>query len=192
MKNIFSQYKPFFVFLSKFLLFYVVFTFIYKVYLNQYNVAKNEVDFFTEVVAKQTVYLLNLFADTSHTFPHEFESSIKLFYNHKYVARVVEGCNAISVMILFAAFVFSFSTQWKKTSLYIGLGILLIHILNVVRIALLCYALYYYPDYEKILHGSIFPFLVLVIVTSFKVFTSFKTTEMVLEVISIFLVSKPM
>ncbi|WP_445719441.1 exosortase family protein XrtF [Flavobacterium sp.] len=160
MKNIFSQYKPFFVFLSKFLLFYVVFTFIYKVYLNQYNVTKNEVDFFTEVVAKQTVYLLNLFADTSHTFPHEFESSIKLFYNHKYVARVVEGCNAISVMILFAAFVFSFSTQWKKTSLYIGLGILLIHILNVVRIALLCYALYYYPDYEKILHGSIFPLFI--------------------------------
>ena len=32
----------------------------------------------------------------------------KLFFNEKYVARVVEGCNAVSVMILFMAFIIAF------------------------------------------------------------------------------------
>ena len=61
LKNIFLQYKPFFTFLSKFLLFYVVFTFGYKMYLDQYDIAKNEVDFFTKVVANQTGKLLGFF-----------------------------------------------------------------------------------------------------------------------------------
>ena len=160
LKNNFSQYKPFFTFLIKFLLFYVVFTFVYKMYLNQYNVANNEVDFFTEVVANQTSNLMLLFTENIRIFPNDLEPSIKIFYNDKYVARVIEGCNAISVMILFAAFIFAFSTQWKKTGLYIVSGIILIHFLNIIRIALLSFALYFYPEYEEILHGTIFPLFI--------------------------------
>ena len=160
LKIIFSQYKPFFTFLVKFLLFYVVFTFVYKLYLNQYDVVNNEVDFFTEVVANQTEKVMGFFVENTKAFPHDFEPSIKIFYNDKYVARVIEGCNAVSVMILFAAFVFAFSTQWKRTSLYIIFGVVLIHILNIIRIALLSFALFYYPDYEEILHGTIFPLFI--------------------------------
>ena len=129
-------------------------------YLNQYDVANNQVDFFTEVVAKQTEKLMDIFVENTKSLPHDFEPSIKIFYNDKYVARIIEGCNAISVMILFAAFIFAFSTQWKKTGLYIILGIILIHILNIIRIALLSYALYNYPEYEEILHGTIFPLFI--------------------------------
>ena len=132
----------------------------YKMYLNQYDVVNNEVDYFTEVVANQTKKLMSFFVDNTRSFPHDFEPSIKIFYKDKYVARVIEGCNAISVMILFAAFIFAFSTQWKKTGLYIILGIILIHILNIIRIALLSYALYNYPEYEEILHGTIFPLFI--------------------------------
>lgn len=160
MKNTFSQYKPFFAFLIKFLLFYVVFTFFYKMYLGQYDVAKNEVDYFTEVVANQTKQFMMLFNDDAKSIKHDFEPSLKILYKSKYVARVIEGCNAVSVMILFAAFIFAFSTHWKKTSLYIVLGVLLIHVLNVIRIALLSFALYYYPEYEEILHGTIFPLFI--------------------------------
>ncbi len=160
LKNIFLQYKPFFTFLSKFLLFYVVFTFGYKMYLDQYDVAKNEVDFFTKVVANQTGKLLGFFVENTSISPHNSEPSIKIFYNDLYVARIIEGCNAISVMILFAAFIFAFSTQWKKTGLYIVLGIILIHVLNIIRITLLSFALYSYPEYEEILHGTIFPLFI--------------------------------
>jgi exosortase/archaeosortase family protein len=46
----------------------------------------------------------------------------------------------------------------KNIALYIVSGIILIHILNIIRIALLSLHLYYYPEYEEILHGTIFPF----------------------------------
>ena len=160
MKTFFSQYKPFFIFLSKFLLFYVVFTFVYKMYLDQYYVTKNEVDSFTQVVANQTQKLISVFVENAELSSHEFEPSIKIFYNEKYVARIIEGCNAISVMILFSAFIFAFSTQWKKTGLYIIFGIILIHVLNIIRIGLLSFALYHYPEYEEILHGTIFPLFI--------------------------------
>lgn len=129
-------------------------------YLNQYNVANNEVDYFTEVVANQTHKIMHIFTENAKVAPHISDPSIMIIYNNKFVARVIEGCNAISVMILFAAFVFAFSTQWKKTVLYIIIGILIIHILNIIRIAALTFALYHYPQYEEILHGTIFPLFI--------------------------------
>lgn len=160
LKNTINQYKPFFTFLIKFLLFYVVFTFVYKMYLGQYDVEKNEVDCFTEVVAHQTKQFMLLFTDAAQSIKHSEEPSLKILFKEKYVARVIEGCNAVSVMILFAAFVFAFSTQWKKTLLFIVFGVVLIHVLNVIRIALLSFALYYYPKYEELLHGTIFPLFI--------------------------------
>ena len=160
LENTISQYKPFFTFLIKFLLFYVVFAFVYKMYLGQYDVEKNEVDYFTEVVAHQTKQFMLVFTDDAQSIKHIEEPSLKILYKEKYVARVIEGCNAVSVMILFAAFVFAFSTQWKKTVLYILFGVVLLHVLNVIRIALLSFALYYYPKYEELLHGTIFPLFI--------------------------------
>lgn len=160
LKNTLIQYKPFFTFLIKFLLFYVVFAFVYKMYLSQYDVAKNEVDYFTEVVANETNKIMFFFTDETQSVKHDKESSFKIFYKEKYVARVIEGCNAVSVMILFAAFIFAFSTRWKRTLLFIVFGVVLIHLLNIIRIALLSFALYYYPQYEKLLHGTFFPLFI--------------------------------
>ncbi len=160
LENNYLHYKPFFTFLAKFLLFYVVFTFLYKIYLSQYDTANNEVDFFTELVANHTQKIMHVFVEKTYIQPHDFEPSIKFFYKDKYVARIIEGCNAISVMILFSAFIFAFSAEWKKTTLYIAFGIFLIHVLNVIRIALLSFAMYNYPDYEEILHGTVFPLFI--------------------------------
>jgi exosortase family protein XrtF len=129
-------------------------------YLNQYDIANNEVDFLTEMVANQTHFILSIFTENVSVAPHNSDPSIMIIYNHKFVARVIEGCNAISIMILFAAFVFAFSTHRKKTVLYIIFGVIVIHVLNVIRIAALTFALYYYPKYEEILHGTIFPLFI--------------------------------
>jgi exosortase family protein XrtF len=91
---------------------------------------------------------------------HNDQASIKLFLNNVYVARVVEGCNALSVIILFAAFVVAFTGKLKHTILFIFGGSLLIHILNVLRIALLSIALLHYPEHEEFLHGVIFPLFI--------------------------------
>ena len=154
------QYKPFFSFLFKFLLFYMVFTFIYKQYLNQFNPLLNQLDGISTHVANQTNNLLQLFNQDSHLIQHEFEPSIKIIYKNKYVSRIIEGCNAISVIILFAAFVFAFSVKLKRTIIYILIGAFLIYFLNIIRIALLIYFLYYYPQYEAFLHDIVFPLFI--------------------------------
>ncbi len=120
----------------------------------------NEVDGISTNVANLTNNLLHFFKQDSYLVQHEFEPSIKIIYNNKYVSRVIEGCNAISVIILFAAFIFAFSIKLKRTIIYILLGSILIYLLNIIRIALLTYSLYYYPQYQEILHGTIFPLFI--------------------------------
>lgn len=160
MKAIYQQYKPFFNFLIKFLGFYIVFTFVYKLYLNQYDASVYEVDGVTEMVAHQTVWILNQFDQDVITYHHATNPSMKVMFKDKAVARIVEGCNAVSVIILFAAFVFAFSNNLKRTILYIISGAIIIYLLNLLRIALLMYAFYYYPEYKDMLHDIFFPLFI--------------------------------
>jgi exosortase family protein XrtF len=160
LKNLIQQYKPFLLFLGKFAFTYLLLTFLYQFYLGQFDAKKGETDGFTEVVANQTQFLLSFVDDDSYIMPHLEEPSFKLIYKGKYIARIIEGCNAISVMILFIAFVIAFSGKLKNTILFILFGLFLIHILNIIRIALLSIALYHYPNLEHILHGVIFPLVI--------------------------------
>ena len=135
-------------------------TFIYQNYLNQFNERYFEVDEFTKLVANQSQKTLSLFDNKSFIMPNENESSVKLFYHNKWVARIIEGCNALSVIILFISFVIAFTGKFRQTLLFIIFGSLLIHVFNVLRIALLCMSIFHYPEYEHILHGVIFPLFI--------------------------------
>jgi len=160
LKNLLQQYKPFLLFLGKFLLTYLVLTFIYQSYLNRFDTSKNEVDSFTQLVANQTKSVLTLFDAKAYIESHATEPSIKIIYKGQYISRIIEGCNALSVIILFMAFIVAFTGKFKQTLVFILFGSILIHILNITRIAMLCIALYRFPEYEHILHGVIFPLII--------------------------------
>jgi exosortase family protein XrtF len=147
-------------FLGKFLLTYLLLTFVYQSYLSQFEVKKFEVDSFTQLVAKQTKDVMLFFNCDVKTSPNIKEPGINLFYKQKPMARIIEGCNALSVIILFIAFIIAFSGKIKPTILFIISGSVLIHILNVSRIALLCVLMYYYPAQEHFLHGVLFPLFI--------------------------------
>ena len=83
-----------------------------------------------------------------------------LYINDTFLAQVVEGCNAISIIILFMAFIISFAQKVKKTVLFIFAGIALIYAVNILRIAILTIALYHYPEYSDFLHQIIFPAII--------------------------------
>lgn len=160
MKEYYIQFKPFLVFLSKFALTYLILTVAYEKYLGQYNQANFEVDGFTQMAAHQSQKILSLFDDHSYTMPNPREASVKLFYHDTWVSRIVEGCNALSVIILFVSFVIAFTGKFKQTLLFIVFGSLLIHIFNVFRIALLSMAIFHFPQYEHFLHGVVFPLFI--------------------------------
>ena len=160
LKDYFGKYKPFLLFLGKFFFTYLLLTLIYQYYLSRFDETTFETDGFTELVANQVVDVLSIVNVRSSVVPHEIQSSFKLIYQDKFVARIIEGCNALSVMILFTAFIIAFTGKWKHTVLYIISGIVLIHVLNVIRIALLSAALFHFPEYEHLLHGVIFPLFI--------------------------------
>lgn len=139
---------------------YVILTAIYQFYLNSFDNATFEVDSITERISVQVDKTIDFFQYDSHIEPHPKQNSIMLFVEKKFVARIVEGCNAISVIILFIAFVIAFKGDLKKTVLFVLAGSILIHLLNVVRIALIAIALYHYPQHEHLLHGVIFPLII--------------------------------
>lgn len=155
--ELFAQYKPFFVFLFRFFAVYAGLALAYNAYLHSFDEAAFEVDSFTQSVAVQTKWLTDAFGYATQIKPHPSQASVMFVLNGHYVSRVVEGCNAISVVILFISFVFAFKGNWKRTIMFMVVGTLLIHALNIVRIALLSMALLHYPQYGHVLHGVVFP-----------------------------------
>lgn len=156
----FRQYRPFLIFLGKFLGSYLVLTLVYQAYLSQYDMEARETDGMTTFVAENVKSLLNVFGQNASITPHEREASYKLFLDGKVIVRIVEGCNAVSLMILFTAFLIAFSSTFKKTGLFILCGILLIHILNVSRIALLTMGFRKFPAYKSLMHDILFPLVI--------------------------------
>ena len=154
------QYKPFLLFLGKFFLSYLLLTFVYQSYLNQFDSTELKVDAITVAVANQSVAVLSWFDSQSYTMPNLHEPSVKVFYKNKYISRIIEGCNAVSVIILFIAFVIAFSGKLKNTLLFIVFGTVLIYVLNISRIAILCMAMYSFPKYQDFLHGVVFPLFI--------------------------------
>jgi exosortase family protein XrtF len=132
----------------------------YQLYLSQFDTTNFEYDGFTNLVAEQTKIILEAFNYIVQLRPSTFDSSVIVSVNLVSVVRIVEGCNAISVMILFVAFVLAFSNGFLKTFSFILVGLLIIHILNVSRIALLTIGIMKYPEYEHLLHGTVFPLVI--------------------------------
>jgi exosortase family protein XrtF len=160
LKKYFILYKPFLLFLGKFLFTYLLLTFVYQSYLSQFDAEENEADGFTEIVAKQTSEVMLFFNCDVKIAPNIKEPAVNLFYNQYHIARIVEGCNALSVIILFVAFIIAFSGSIKATGIYLLCGSLFIHLLNVVRIALLCVVMYHYPKQRQLFHDILFPLFI--------------------------------
>lgn len=149
-------------FLIKFFGVYALLFVLYAWYLNENQVKK---PYFacapiTKNVANQTENLLNFVGYHVSMEQHTKEVSINILVNDKPVARIIEGCNSVSIIILYIAFIIAFKGSFKNTVLFIIAGSLLIYYFNIVRIAIISIAIYKYPEYEKTLHEIIFPLLI--------------------------------
>ncbi len=66
-------------------------------------------------------------------------ASGNLITGEKIVLQVIEECTGAYEMIVFAAAVFAFPTEWKKKGLGILLGLPLLFAINILRMMLLAY-----------------------------------------------------
>jgi exosortase family protein XrtF len=152
------QFKPFLIFISTFFAVYILLTVLYKFYLNSFET--NDVDGITNIVGHNVDQLMRLFNCDIKIFKSISNPYLEVWYNQKYTLRIIEGCNAVSVLILFVSFVVAFSGKFKTTLFFVLFGVLFIYILNVIRIALLTVLLFYFPEKEHILHGVLFPLII--------------------------------
>jgi len=136
---------------------------IYSFYLSKTQIKENNLFVcapITKNVANQASTLINFFGYNSSVVQHDKELSIKVLVNDKYIARVIEGCNSVSVIILFLAFIIAFQGSLKNTIWFGLLGSVLIYLVNLIRIVILSIGLYQYPKQESLLHDLIFPAIV--------------------------------
>ncbi len=157
-----NKYKNITLFLLKFFGTYFLLFGLYAYYL---NINQEKVNGFqcaplTTQVADQTVSLLKFFNYNVKSEQHNSEMSVKLLVGDDYVARVIEGCNSISIIILFAAFIVAFAGSIRATIVYVVVGSLIIYVINVLRIAFLTMMLYKYPNQQEVLHHLVFPAII--------------------------------
>jgi exosortase family protein XrtF len=114
-------------------------------------------DVATHLVAIQSESVIQSLGYEVTIEPNKREPAMNIVQSGIVLARVAEGCNAISVMLLFVAFILAFFNGKKKTFLFILGGLALIYGMNILRIALLTVGIIEYPEYTELMHGTIFP-----------------------------------
>lgn len=145
------EFRPALVFLGKFLALYFVGNIVYGVYVEWYN---EEPDGITRMVTAHTSRVLNK-SGYETTFANVAGSAkVALMDSGDVVLYVFEGCNGINVMIVFIAFLFAFGGPLKSLAGFLCLGLVAIHLFNVIRVGLLFHLaatdsaqFYYYHKY---------------------------------------------
>lgn len=160
LRELLTKYKLVIRFIITFLVVYGVLTIGYHLYLGFSDGSRFYPDYMTNLVARQTNTLLNSIGYDAEILPHPNEASMKVIINGKFVARVIEGCNAVSIIIMFLSFIIAFAGKAKTTIFYCFAGSIIIYAFNLIRIVILSAGLYHYPWRREILHNVIFPMLI--------------------------------
>ena len=146
-------------FLLKFFVTYFLLVGIYSIYLEKTQQKGGVFSCapITKTVAIHSEKMGQYFGYPIHVEQHESELAMKFYIGDAYAARVVEGCNAISVIILFLTFIIAFSGGIKATIIYGIVGTVIIYVMNIARVFVLSMLMYKYPEYQYFLHNLLFP-----------------------------------
>jgi exosortase family protein XrtF len=156
-----KEFTPTILFLVKFLGIYLAGNFLYGLYVTSYEPRPDPV---THVVTEQTAIALTSCGWPSSIRDTPNKSTTHLIYENKSILAVYEGCNGINVMIIFVAFLIAFGPLTKQLLWFIPVGLLLIHMMNLARIALLFWVSIYMKDYMYFMHKYFFTAILYVVI----------------------------
>ncbi|AZZ58625.1 exosortase family protein XrtF [Riemerella anatipestifer] len=151
----FEDFKPTLKILLRFLLVYLVLLGVYQFYLN----TQEGLDGLSIHIANQCTLIQNNIGYPSQAVPQLEHNTLWYYVGGEYVSRMVEGCNAVSVIILFIAFIFAFYRGFK-TFIFVFAGVIFLYIINILRIVGINVVLLEYPSYGKAAHDYIFPAII--------------------------------
>jgi exosortase family protein XrtF len=154
MKNFsFEEFKPTILFLGKFLGLYLAGNLLYGLFVTNFEPKPDPV---TRLVSEQTGFVLTACGWPTDVYDHHKRATSLIRYDDREILAVYEGCNGLNTMIIFVAFLLAFGPVNKKLLWFIPLGILIIHVANLMRITLLFFVAEYRPDFMYIIHKYVF------------------------------------
>ncbi|MDR4891412.1 MULTISPECIES: exosortase family protein XrtF [unclassified Chryseobacterium] len=152
-----KDFKPVLGILLRFIIIYLVLLIAYQFYLNSGK--DSGLDSFSRMIANQVTSLQSVIGYPTELYDDVKNEQVWFYVKHNYVTRMVEGCNAISVIILFVSFVFAFY-KGVKTFVFVGVGLVLLYIINLLRIVGLNIVMSDHKEYGKMFHDFIFPAII--------------------------------
>jgi len=148
-------------FLGIFLGLYFGLNIIYGLWITSYG---NRPDTMTNLITRQTSAILQVLGEETSINPSEDKPSVAILKNGKKVIGVYEGCNSINVMIVFVAFVAAFKESVKQRVWFVPLGLGIIYLTNLLRVALLYFVAEYWSHYFYYFHKYLFTAFIYLIV----------------------------
>jgi len=96
----------------------------------------------SSIVGHQSAFALRYLGFEAFSLDVHSEKSTHVDIDNFARVKVIEGCNGLAVMIMFLAFLLGFPGPWKQKAWFIPAGLLVIHLFNIARVAVLCWAVY--------------------------------------------------
>lgn len=152
-----KDFKPVLNILLRFIIIYLVLLFGYQFFLNSGK--GSGLDSFSRIIADQVSWVQNRIGYPSELYDDIKNEQVWFYVKNVYATRMVEGCNAVSVMILFVSFVFAFY-KGTKTFVFVFIGLVFLYCINVLRIVGLNVVQTDHKEYSKMFHDFIFPAII--------------------------------
>jgi exosortase family protein XrtF len=156
-----ENFKPALLFLAKFLGVYFLGNIVYGLYIES---CANRPDVFTNGAANQTANILHLVDAGIYSQLNENGPTVFVRDSEHIWLNIYEGCNGLNVMIVFVAFLVAFGGPLKKLVWFVPMGLLILHIANLGRLALLYFVTLHYEQYFYFVHKYFFTAILYLIV----------------------------
>jgi exosortase family protein XrtF len=157
----FTEFRPTIFFLGKFIGLYLAGNLLYGIYVTSFRPQPDPV---TRWVTQNSAFILTTVGWPVKTRDYERKPTTLILYGDRSILSVYEGCNGLNTMIIFVAFLVAFGPLGKKLLWFIPMGLLIIHLVNLVRITVLFFVAVYYPDAMYFIHKYIFTAILYIVI----------------------------
>ncbi len=135
---------------------YLLLYLFYQFYIKQHTFIDQA---FIRVIINSAEWLLNIFG--YHTFKTLSDTDFQVLgIDSSNGVWIGSGCNSITLFCLFAVFILAYPGQQKNKWWFVLLGILSIHVLNILRVAALAIIQLKYPTWLDFNHTYTFTFII--------------------------------
>jgi len=159
--NLIKEFKPALQFLGVFIVCYVAMSLVYGLYIESYG---EKIDPWTKTVAQQVAMLVTTTDESVVILDSYHARSCSLANSGGEVLSVFEGCNGLNVIILFLSFLIAYRGPVKKFIIFAIVGVIIIHVVNLGRVAMLYYVANSFPHFMYFTHKYLFTAIIYAVV----------------------------